>query len=242
MQRPSFFSAPPGLLGQPFGAALLGGSDRARRRRLSPSRRAGSARMRRRPSSRAPSRRRPRSEGEAPDRQPDLQARRPGVVFIRVRGRSRRPILPSASRSAAGRGDRLGLRDRQGRPHPHQRPRRRGREQDRGRLRREQDASRAKLRRQGHEQRRRAAEGERRQGHAEAAHARRLSKREVGDPVVAIGNPFGLDRTRHDRHRERAPAPAEGAERLHDQQRDPDRRCDQPRQLRRPAARQPAAA
>ena len=60
---------------------------------------------------------------------------------------------------------------------------------------------------------------------------------EVGDGVVAIGSPFGLEETVTSRHRQRA-APADDlAEQLHDRRLDPDRRRDQPRQLRRPAAR-----
>ena len=58
---------------------------------------------------------------------------------------------------------------------------------------------------------------------------------EVGDGVVAIGSPFGLAR-RHERHRQRAP-PAIDRRTIHDQRHDPDRRADQPRQLRRPADR-----
>ena len=46
---------------------------------------------------------------------------------------------------------------------------------------------------------------------------------------------------RDERHRQRAPPPDGGAEQLHDQRLDPDRRRDQPRQLRRPAAQRRAA-
>ena len=63
------------------------------------------------------------------------------------------------------------------------------------------------------------------------------SSRQVGDPAVAIGNPFGSRPHRHHGHRLGAPAPDHGARRLHDQQRHPDGRRDQPGQLRRPAAR-----
>ena len=64
----------------------------------------------------------------------------------------------------------------------------------------------------------------------------------VGDPVVAIGNPFGLDRTATAGHRQRRPGARDHRpERLHDRPRDPDRRADQPRQLGRPAAERPGA-
>ena len=69
----------------------------------------------------------------------------------------------------------------------------------------------------------------------------------LGDSSKAAGRrPGGRDRQPvrprphgHDRHRERAAAQDRGAQRLHDRARDPDRRRDQPRQLRRPADRQP---
>ena len=55
---------------------------------------------------------------------------------------------------------------------------------------------------------------------------------QVGDPVVAIGNPFGSRPDRDERHRLGAPAADPGSQRLRDLRRDPDRRGDQPRQLR----------
>ena len=58
---------------------------------------------------------------------------------------------------------------------------------------------------------------------------------QVGDPVVAIGNPFGLDRDCDVGHRQRAPAPHHRAQPLHDRPRHPDRRPDQPGQLGWPA-------
>ena len=42
------------------------------------------------------------------------------------------------------------------------------------------------------------------------------SKAQVGDPVIAIGNPFGLEPHGHDRHRVRPAAPDPGAQRLPD--------------------------
>ena len=60
---------------------------------------------------------------------------------------------------------------------------------------------------------------------------------DVGDPVVAIGNPFGLDRTITSGIVSAVARQIEAPERLPHQQRDPDRRRDQPRQLGRPAAR-----
>ncbi len=60
---------------------------------------------------------------------------------------------------------------------------------------------------------------------------------EVGDPVVAIGNPFGLDRTATAGIVSAVQRADQRPERLHDPRRDPDRRADQPRQLGRAADR-----
>ena len=64
------------------------------------------------------------------------------------------------------------------------------------------------------------------------------SKAEVGDPVVAIGNPFGLDRTVTTGIVSALQRQLEAPNGFTHQQRDPDRRRDQPRQLGRAAARQ----
>ena len=56
----------------------------------------------------------------------------------------------------------------------------------------------------------------------------------VGDAVAAIGDPFGYDEQPQHRHRLRARPHDPGAQRLHRRPRDPDRRGDEPGQLRRP--------
>ena len=73
-----------------------------------------------------------------------------------------------------------------------------------------------------------------------AAAARAPSDVVVGDPVIAIGCAARPGRHRDHRHRQRAEPAGHRRARTGDQslhQRDPDRRRDQPRQLRRPAAR-----
>ena len=68
------------------------------------------------------------------------------------------------------------------------------------------------------------------------------TKLQVGDPVIAIGNPFGYSRTVTTGIVSGPPARDPGAQRLHDPRRDPDRRLDQPRQLGWPAASMRTAA
>ena len=113
-----------------------------------------------------------------------------------------------------------------------------GAEQGGGQLRRRQDRRRARAR-QGHEHRRGDAEGRHEQDRSEAAQPRRQlqargRRRGRRDRQPLRPRPHG-----HDRHHQRPPAPARGAQRLQHPQRDPDGRGDQPRQLRRSAARQP---
>ena len=68
------------------------------------------------------------------------------------------------------------------------------------------------------------------------------SKVNVGDPAIAIGNPFGFSRTVTTGIVSALQRQIDGAQRLPDPQRDPDRRLDQPGQLRWPAARRARAA
>ena len=65
---------------------------------------------------------------------------------------------------------------------------------------------------------------------------------QVGDPTIAIGNPFGLERTLTTGVVSATQRAHRGAQRLPDRRRHPDRRRDQPRQLGRPADRRRAAA
>ena len=66
---------------------------------------------------------------------------------------------------------------------------------------------------------------------------RRVDGLQVGQGVVAIGSPFGLQGTVTTGIVSALDRTIEAPERLLDPRRDPDRRRDQPRQLRRPAAR-----
>ena len=122
-----------------------------------------------------------------------------GVAFIEAdAGRPRNPrrFDPFGAARRRRHGDRLGLRDRHRRPHPHQQPRGRGR----GARSRSSSAPPTSSY---------AAEVVgtdpatdvallKVDAPADQLHPLALgdsSKVEVGDPVVAIGNPFGLDRT-----------------------------------------------
>jgi putative serine protease PepD len=60
---------------------------------------------------------------------------------------------------------------------------------------------------------------------------------EVGEPVIAIGNPLNVRDQRHDRGRQRRRTPHKGPEQLHHRRCGPDRRDDKPWQLRRVASR-----
>ena len=151
-------------------------------------------------------------------------------------GHARRPVLRtrSSARPADAEGARLGLRDRQGRPHRHERPRHRGRKSSRS-------ASRT-TRAQGDGRRRDPTTDlavlavERQLARADAARRSATPTVQVGDQVVAIGNPFGLsERSSRRASSARSSAQITAPNRLHDRPRDPDRRGDQPRQLGRPA-------
>ena len=133
-------------------------------------------------------------------RQPDLPPRRAGGRLHRIAARSPEESLAAQPLRRSGierrrRRDRLGLRDRHRRPHPHQQPRGRRRRQGRRSssappTRPTRPKSSAPTR-----HRHRAAQGRRAGGQLHPLALGDSSKVEVGDPVVAIGNPFGLDRT-----------------------------------------------
>ena len=164
---------------------------------------------------------------------------RPGVVYIEAD--VQRPAAPTRSNpipSPRRHRDRLRLRDRRRGPHPHQRARRRRRRLRPGHARRGPEPVDAEV--VGADPStdiavlRADAPSERPASRCRSAPPRTL---EVGDPVVAIGNPFGLDRTVTSGIVSALQRQISAPERLHDHRRDPDRRADQPRQLRRPADR-----
>ena len=168
-----------------------------------------------------------------------LQARRAGRGVRPLADRAAHAVALRlrAAPGAARRGDRLGLRHRQGRHHPHQRPRRQRRDQGHASSSRTSRASTGQGAGQGRVHRPRAAAG--RPDGPRASRRWRSARRkgvQVGDPAIAIGNPFGLERTLTTGVDLRGPAHDPGAQQLRDRRRAADRRADQPRQLRRPAA------
>ena len=226
---------------------------RRARRRL-PSRRRRGARRRlgargvRRRRHRRRGRPRSRARSRPPRRRParridvaDIYSRSaPGVVQItstleRAVG-DRRLRQPRPGPGTAG--ARLGLRDRQGRPHRHELPRRRGRRREIEVSFSNQDTVEGDDRR--HRPLHRPRRARRSTCRREALTPLALADSDavqVGDPVVAIGNPFGLERTVTAASSAPSSARCAAPERLHDRPRDPDRRADQQRQLRRPADR-----
>ena len=187
-------------------------------------------------------RRQRRARRRGPDRARHLQARR-ARRRLRPRAarrsrRSRRSTLRPRPAARTRRPARASCIDDK-RRHPHQRPR--------GRRRR--PTSRVQF---ADKQTRRRARWSARTPSTDLAllkvdpdgrrpHAARRSATpsavQVGDPTIAIGNPFGLDRTLTTGVVSALQRPIHGAQRLRDRRRHPDRRGDQPRQLRRPAAR-----
>ena len=143
-------------------------------------------------------RRPPAADGAALTARDIYKRDAPGVVFIRADVVAARAVRRSAcTAAAAGRGDRLGLRHRRRGPHPHQRPRRRRTPtkvtvqfDERQERRRARSSARDRV------DRPRAAEGRPRRPRPHAAAARRLQdRRRSATRSLAIGNPFGLDRT-----------------------------------------------
>ena len=161
-------------------------------------------------------------------------------MFIQSRGRERGPSTFGEQQRARPQAPGFVVDNR--RHDPHQRPRRRGRVEGHGQLRggRRRDRRRG----QGHRPRQRHRRAEDRPGQARPTllPLGDSSKAQVGDPVVAIGNPFGLTRTSR-------PASSRRSQRQIDApsgfpisdviQTDA---VDQPGQLRRPAARRRSAS
>ena len=150
-----------------------------------------------------------------------------------VRG-ARRHAVRRAAASRRDR-DRDGLRRRAG-PHRHRGARRRRRDcRSRVRFR---TAPRARPRcSAGRRDRRRRAQGRRLRGDAASAGARQLRVPRRRRAVAAIGDPFGYERSLSTGIVSGVDRTIQSAERLHGRARDPDRRRDEPRQLRRPGAR-----
>ena len=131
-----------------------------------------------------------------------LSARRDLPAHRARRGLHPRPDAPERAvpvrrrlRPARVRVDGLGLRDRRGRAHPHQRARRRRRDRHPGHVLRRAHGQRP-AGRQGPRHRPRAAAGRReRASTSSRSSSAAPAPCTVGDPTVAIGNPFGLERT-----------------------------------------------
>ena len=130
---------------------------------------------------------------------------------------------------------RLGIRHRQGRPYPHQFPRRRG-----GRCRPGHAVRRLAAPRPGHRRRRRQRRGRpadpRAGREAGAGHVRRFLAGDGRPEDPGPGQPLRPGADAHLGDRQQPGALAQGAERPDDQGDHPDGRRDQPRQLGRPAA------
>ena len=122
------------------------------------------------------------------------EADSPGVVFIQAKVTQQSNSPFGFSDPAAGHRHRLGLRDRQARRHPHQQPRGRGRRPDRRALRR-QRPDQGDGGRQGPVHGPRAAAREPQVRGPDPLTLGDSSTVRVGDPAIAIGNPFGFDRT-----------------------------------------------
>ena len=166
-----------------------------------------------------------------------------GVAFIssELKPEESSGLSPFGEPEGGGSRDRLGLPDRHRRPHRHQQPRGRRGRQGRGQTRLLGQDLHGRSRRHRPGDRRRAAQGRRPGRQPPPARARRLVEgrgRRTGrrdrQPVRPRPDGDGGHRLRH-------PAPDPGAQRVLDLARDPDRRGDQPRQLRRAADRHPKA-
>ena len=168
----------------------------------------------------------------------------PGVVYITAQQKAQPSPFNPFGQSQRRHRHRLGLRDRQRRPHPHQRPRGR-------RLpatspfasaartaRPSTPRSSAPIRRPTS----RCSRSTRASTSSSRSTLGSSSGVKVGDPVVAIGNPFGLDRTATAGIVSAVQRQIDSPNGFTIDERDPDRRADQPRQLRRSAASTPPAS